>query len=159
VNTLVELHQLLDQSSELTDNSGIGIRSVIGMLTPIGLHHVMRATQHARWDHRWTLITAKTDANVMSKKRSPIWGFSSPPTQKQLTLEESAGHTGVWPTCNARALHISRKIGEMIVWDSQPLCIVSDAGFLELLNALEPRYQVPSRKCITNTRDWKQFES
>lgn len=85
----------------------------------------------------------------MSKKRSLIWRFSSPPTQKQLTLEESAGHTRVWPTSAARALHISRRVGEMISLDSQPLCIVSDAGFLELLNALEPRYQVPSRKCIT----------
>ena len=84
----------------------------------------------------------------MSKKRSLIWGFSSPPTQKQLTLEESAGHTRVWPTSAARALHISRKVGEMISLDSQPLCIVGDAGFLELLNALEPRYQVPSRKLI-----------
>ena len=39
-----------------------------------------------------------------------------------------------------------KKIAEMMVLDFQPLSIVSDVGFIRLLNMLEPRYKVPSRR-------------
>lgn len=38
----------------------------------------------------------------------------------------------------------------MIALDCQPFSIVSDTGFGRLMNALEPRYQIPSRKYITD---------
>ena len=76
----------------------------------------------------------------------------SPPSSssRQLTLQEAADRTRVWATSNARALRITRKIGEMIAVDCQPLSIVSDPGFVRLLGTVEPRYQIPSRKYITD---------
>ena len=41
------------------------------------------------------------------------------------------------------------KIAEMMVLDFQPLSIVSDVGFIRLLNTLEPRYKLPSRRYFT----------
>ena len=57
---------------------------------------------------------------------------------RQLTLQESSDRTRVWATNDAKALRVSRKIGEMIAIDCQPLSIVSDTGFVCLLNTLEP---------------------
>ena len=76
----------------------------------------------------------------------------SPPSSssRQLTLQEAADRTRVWATSNARALRITRKIGEMIAVDCQPLSIVSDPGFVRLLGTVEPRYQIPNRKYITD---------
>ena len=39
----------------------------------------------------------------------------------------------------------------MIALDSQPLSVVDDKGFVSLLNTLEPRYVIPSRKYVTET--------
>ena len=76
----------------------------------------------------------------------------SPPSSssRQLTLQEAADRTRVWATSDARALRITRKIGEMIAVDCQPLSIVSDPGFVRLLGTVvEPRYQI-SISCNNN---------
>ena len=53
----------------------------------------------------------------------------------------------VWPYDNSNSRTITRKIAELIVQplDVQPISIVEDTGFKELLKTLEPRYRVPSR--------------
>ena len=71
-------------------------------------------------------------------------------TSRQVTIAESIDRTRAWSTNDARALAVSRKIGEMIARDSQPYSIVSDCGFTALLKVLEPRYNLPSRKYITD---------
>ena len=71
--------------------------------------------------------------------------------QKQLTLEESDSRSRIWDINNPRAARVSRKIGEMIALDSQPMSIVDDVGFVRLLQTIEPRYSIPSRKYITDT--------
>ena len=40
---------------------------------------------------------------------------------------------------------------EMIALDYQPVSVVEDVGFLRFVAALEPRYNVPSRKYMTET--------
>lgn len=55
----------------------------------------------------------------------------------------------MWATDDPRAVRLSRKIGEMIALDCQPFSVVNDTGFVRLLNAMEPRYKIPSRKYIT----------
>ena len=71
-------------------------------------------------------------------------------SSRQLSIQESTDRTRVWATNDAKALRVSRKIGEMIAIDCQPLSIVSDREFVHLLKTLEPRYQIPSRKYITD---------
>ena len=89
----------------------------------------------------------------MSKEESDgtMLTSCSSASSRQLTFQESTDRTRVWATNDAKALRVSRRISEMIAIDCQPLSIVSDTGFVRLLNALEPRYQIPSRKYITDT--------
>ena len=74
---------------------------------------------------------------------------SSAACSKQLTLEQSTDcarlrHTRLTSfTCNM-------KIREMIAIDCHPLSIVRDPGFVSLMNTVELRYQIPSRKYLTD---------
>ncbi len=71
--------------------------------------------------------------------------------KQQLTLQESDDRSRVWTTSNPRALCISTKIGEVIALDCQLFFLVEDIGFIRLINVLESRYRIPSRKYITET--------
>ena len=59
----------------------------------------------------------------------------------------------VWPHDNSKARKITRKVAEMIALDVQPISIVEDSGFKELLTTIEPRYCLPSRPYIRNEID------
>ena len=48
------------------------------------------------------------------------------------------------PFDSVRAKNIHRLIFEMNILDFQPFSIVNDAGFIRLMNFLEPRYEIPS---------------
>ena len=69
--------------------------------------------------------------------------------KKQLTLTETEARVQPWDINDARALRVHKKIAEMMALDFQPLSIVSDVGFIRLLNTLEPRYKLPSRRYFT----------
>ncbi|KAJ8870725.1 hypothetical protein PR048_029750 [Dryococelus australis] len=47
---------------------------------------------------------------------------------------------------NPRSQIIINKIGRMIALDYQPFSVVDDRGFKELMETLEPRYQIPIMK-------------
>ncbi len=49
-----------------------------------------------------------------------------------------------------RKLFLDQKLIEMIVKDFQPLSIVQDKGFVSLVAALHPRYQLPCRQTVAN---------
>ena len=49
----------------------------------------------------------------------------------------------------SQAVH--KRLGEMIALDFQPISIVEDVGFKRLVNILEPRYNLSSRKYVTET--------
>ena len=70
---------------------------------------------------------------------------------RQLTMQESDERVRVWDVNHPKAQRVHQRIGEMIAIDSQPFSIVEDDGFVQLLNILEPRYSVPSRRYITET--------
>ena len=54
-----------------------------------------------------------------------------------------------WDINDTHAVHVHKKIAEMMALDFQPLSIVSNVGFIRLLNTLEPRYKLPSRCYFT----------
>ena len=91
--------------------------------------------------------TYEDNKTAATEKQANKLGTSS----KQITLEESQSRSKVWDINDTRALRVSSKIGEMIALDSQPFSIVDDAGFVSLLQSLEPRYSIPSRRYITDT--------
>ena len=50
------------------------------------------------------------------------------------------------PFDSVRAKHLHKLIFEMSILDFQPFTVVNDAGFIRLMNYLEPRYEIPSDK-------------
>ena len=71
----------------------------------------------------------KTCVNQVTMNR-----FVSPTPNKQ------------WASDHPRAITIHAAIGKMIAIDLEPYSIVEDTGFTELLQLLEPRYKIPSRR-------------
>lgn len=66
---------------------------------------------------------------------------------RQGTIEGS--FESKWKIDDLRSKQIHRAIAEMICLDNQPISIVEDAGFNRLLAMLKPKYEMPSRKYIT----------
>lgn len=55
-----------------------------------------------------------------------------------------------FPKENFKASAITQKVVEFIVLDAQPMSVVEDEGFRRLLEHLEPRYSLPSRKYFSD---------
>jgi len=71
--------------------------------------------------------------------------------QRQLSLSEVQDRSKPWDINDQRAQRVHRKIGEMLAIDCQPISMVEDVGFRQVLKLLEPHYQCPSRKYFTET--------
>lgn len=71
--------------------------------------------------------------------------------ERQLSLIETQDLTKVWDINDHRAQKVHRKVGEMLAIDCQPISMVEDVGFKQVLKTLEPRYQCPSRRYFTET--------
>lgn len=69
---------------------------------------------------------------------------------KQQTLMACLEKKKLWDINNAKSVEIHYAIGEMIALDNQPYSIVGDTGFNRLIKLLQPHYQLPSRKYITD---------
>ena len=69
-------------------------------------------------------------------------------TSKQLSLMEIHDRGRKWDINDARAQRVHKFVMEMIALDNQPFSFVEDLGFVRLLQVLEPRYSLPSRKYL-----------
>ena len=63
--------------------------------------------------------------------------------EQQLSLIEVQDLTKTWDINDTRAQRVHRKVGEMVAIDCQPISVVEDVGFRQVLRTLEPRYQCP----------------
>ena len=72
-------------------------------------------------------------------------------TTKQLTLQASLDRSKAWNINDSKAEKLHKHIAEMIAADLQPFSIVEDIGFIRLLKAICPSYEMPSRKYIKET--------
>ena len=61
----------------------------------------------------------------------------------QLRLNEVFQSQGRLPPQKAQA--ITRQIGIFIATDLRPYSVIENSGFRQLINTMEPRYQLPSR--------------
>ena len=66
--------------------------------------------------------------------------------RRQPTMEETQARVKIWDINEPKAERIHRKIAEMMALDYQPLSVVNDVGFTRLLQTIEPKYKMPSRK-------------
>ena len=81
------------------------------------------------------------------RERVESGGFTA---LRQLTLQGSQDCIKPWDINDPRAKVINKKLGKMMAMDCQPISVV-DVYFLRFVGALEPRYEVPSRKYVTET--------
>jgi hypothetical protein len=71
--------------------------------------------------------------------------------RKQLTLKEMKERGEKFPMNSVQASRITDSILNFIVMDGQPLSVVGDQGFRLLISHLEPRYNMVSRKYLSET--------
>ncbi|CAL1528105.1 unnamed protein product, partial [Lymnaea stagnalis] len=87
-----------------------------------------------------------------ARKRSPDDDDSgSQPKLKQPTFFSFIDGKKSFNMNDPRQIKITRLIGEMIALDVQPFSMVTDTGFNQLMNFLEPRYHMPDRTCFSRT--------
>ncbi|KAI2668488.1 Zinc finger BED domain-containing protein 4 [Labeo rohita] len=85
--------------------------------------------------------------------------FTLAPKPTQPTLQQTLARREKMSRDNPRAVKITQAIIEYTALSDQPLSEVENVGFLRLLHVLEPRYDVPSRRYMTDTELPKLHDS
>ena len=82
------------------------------------------------------------EANVASKQAKTKTATAAVGSPIQQALDK----TKKFAKDSAKAKSITNKVMEMIALDNQPFSIVEDRGFRQLIEHIEPRYSLPSRR-------------
>ena len=69
---------------------------------------------------------------------------------KQVFLKECLSNVKQYPRGSQQEMAITDAIANMIIMDLQPMSIVEDVGFKQLLNVTVPGYEPPSRAHMTS---------
>lgn len=124
----------------LISRSGVGRKaSTTAMLNHVKIKH----TEESKDLENETL-------REISQNREPAASTSSSQsnaTKIQQTLFES--FTTKWDTTDSRAKEIHKAVAEMIAVDNQPISMLENNGFQRLIHTLKPKYQIPSRKYMS----------
>lgn len=78
--------------------------------------------------------------------------------RKQATLEETIEKKQKWDINDPRAVTLHNAIAEIITSDNQPYSFVENAGFRNLMEKAQPRYNIPSRNYFKENVIPKLFE-
>lgn len=70
---------------------------------------------------------------------------------RQESLQQAFERQGKLSPDNVKAKEITEKVLHFIVLDDQPLSVVENEGFRNLMAYLQPRYSLPSRKYLSET--------
>ena len=81
-------------------------------------------------------------SQLAASSTSPVASTS----HSQLSLADSWQRVKLWDIKSSEAKRIHQAIGRMIVKDMEPFQVVEKEGFVDLMNTVEKRYTVPSRK-------------
>ncbi|XP_063227428.1 zinc finger BED domain-containing protein 4-like [Bacillus rossius redtenbacheri] len=71
-------------------------------------------------------------------------------SSRQQTITDSFDKQTKFPRGDKRQTDIVKLIAKMICVDGQPISVIENRGFKELVNHLEPRFSMPSRKSLAN---------
>ncbi|KAK0131747.1 Zinc finger BED domain-containing protein 4 [Merluccius polli] len=85
-------------------------------------------------------------------------GTSGDGGSTQLTLAETLQRREKIPNNSVKAMKITDKVLEFIVLDGLPMSSVEKLGFQRLMDHLEPRYNIPSRKYFSETALQEKFK-
>lgn len=72
-----------------------------------------------------------------------------PRDPKQTTLDIDAGCSHKFPSASPRSQKITESIAYFICQDLRPYSVVENPGFRRMVNAMEPRYPIPTREHLT----------
>ncbi len=75
---------------------------------------------------------------------------SSNVNTQQPTLQQTFARREKMTRDNPRAKQITEVLTQFIVLDDQPLSVVDNVGFRRFVNVLEPKYEIPSRRHVTD---------
>jgi hypothetical protein len=88
------------------------------------------------------------------KQNSPA--TLQPTLQQTFNRNEDTSKSLTLPS--KRSEEITRYIAEYIIHDMCPISTVDGIGFRRLINSMEPRYTIPSRKHFTETVFLKMYQ-
>ncbi len=129
-------HFKLDTSTSPTATCNICNAKVVRGGDNVAKFNTTNLNKHLQKHH------AKEHAELRTKAESTV---------KQLTLVDALQRRDKLPAGSVKATNIKEKVMEFIVLDSQPLSVVENEGFRRLVEHLEPRYSLPSRKYFSET--------
>lgn len=72
-----------------------------------------------------------------------------PRDPQQTTLDIDGGCSHKFPSASPRSQKITESIAYFICQDLRPYSVVENAGFRRMVNAMEPRYPIPTREHLT----------
>lgn len=98
-----------------------------------------------------------TNLSKHLRSRHPMVALQSEGTQEpakkprteQLTLEETTQRSLKYPKDSQKQKMLTEKLTSMIVKDMQPFSVVENDGFRDFVNALDPRFNIPSRMTLS----------
>jgi hypothetical protein len=70
---------------------------------------------------------------------------------RQVTLQQFSSLSKTFSRDHPKQIAITRRVAKMVCRDLQPVSIVNDEGFRDLLKVAEPRYVLPSRNTLMNS--------
>lgn len=91
------------------------------------------------------LAIASTSNQTKSNSRSP-----KQPSLRTILKKKSQKKRSLYSNKSEKKELLDKLLLEMIVTDYQPFSIVDDQGFIKFVNALNPRYVLPSRVTVSN---------
>lgn len=86
----------------------------------------------------------------MNKKRQEEAKKNAKTNVTQLSLTTAFERKAVFPADSVRARGITNRITKMIALDDQPFSVVENVGFRGLMEYVEPRYKMPSRRYFSD---------
>ncbi len=93
------------------------------------------------------------------EKRKKVDKQPSKAPNQQPTLQHSLQQCQPYARSSPRCKKLDTALVDMIALDVQPTSIVEDKGFLKFVNALDPRYEPPSRRTIMRSMLPARYES
>lgn len=85
------------------------------------------------------------------KENSSVFVEEPKKTFRQQNLLQYMEKAQQWPINHSSSIKIHEAIAKMISFDMQPIQIVENEGFQNLIHCLEPKYIIPSRKYFAET--------
>lgn len=98
-----------------------------------------------------TFNTSNLIKHLKTRHEGQYKEFAASSGRQQPTLQQTLERREKMSNDNPKAAKITQALTQFIALDDQLLSVVDNMGFRRLLGVLEPRYEIPSQRHITDT--------